>query len=250
MQPIAKQLTPDQRFAVAVYYAGLNPDGSGPTAGTATAGAAAGAASTVGASPAASGATASAGAGRAAAASSSPARAGAGPARGGRGAQLANAGDEALGVQGCVNCHGPGGIGSGVLYPYLAGQHAAYLAATLGAWRDGTRNNDPSGQMALIGKALTPQDAAAVADYYAAQAPRPTALDADAMARWMPPAGGQAVTSGPTQAQPPAAATPDITQATPRTGGGQGPGGGGATDTSSTGAPLGGAPSPPASAAR
>src|SRR5205085_2439114 len=110
-------------------------------------------------------------------------------------------GDNAKGVQACANCHGPGGMGTGELYPYLAGQHPNYLTATLGAWRDGTRNDDPSGQMPQIAKSLAPEDIAAVAAYYAGQAPRGGAIDAETMAAVGPlaAASGPAVSSGPRQ---------------------------------------------------
>lgn len=159
---------------------------------------------------------------------------------GGRGALLATVGDETKGVQACVNCHGPGGVGSGELYPYLGGQHASYLSATLGAWRDGSRNNDPSAQMPLIAKSLTPQDVSAVAAYYAAQPLRPSAVDAERMAATgFTPA--PAVTSGPQVAT--AATTggggvgTGSEQGSAITGGQQGAGSGGGTGTASTGNP-------------
>jgi cytochrome c553 len=80
-------------------------------------------------------------------------------------------GDEKRGVQACVNCHGPQGIGDGAATPYLAGQHEAYLAAALAAWKDGTRHNDPSGQMPAIAKALTDEEARSLSAYFAGQAP-------------------------------------------------------------------------------
>ena len=229
MQPIAAAMTEDQRKAAAAYFASLNPNGTS----TAAAGAASGAAS--GTMSGAASATKSAGAGTSAGA-------------GGRGAQLANVGDNSQGVQACANCHGPGGIGSGELYPYLAGQHANYLMATLGAWRDGTRANDPSGQMPLIAQGLTQQDVAAIAAYYAGQPPRATSIDAEHMAAIGPVAAASAaaITSGP-QTQPsggeggsPAAGT-GTESGSPSTGGSQGAGVPGGTGPASTGAPQQGA---------
>lgn len=169
-----------------------------------------------------------------------------------RGRQLAEVGDESRGVQACANCHGPGGIGAGELYPYLAGQHATYLVATLGQWRDGSRANDPSGQMTLIGKSLEDADIQAVANYYAAQPPRSTPIDAETM-RLARPQGAQPITSGPdpqvAQAAKPAAAGTGTEQGSPQTGGSQGPGGGGATSAPSTGAPAGTTAPTPASPA-
>ena len=220
--------------------ASLGPNGTA----TAAAGAASGGASGATAAGAASAPTAAGASG----AASATRAAGAGAASTGRGATLANVGDDSKGVQACANCHGPGGVGSGELYPYLAGQHANYLTATLGAWRDGSRANDPSGQMPLIAQGLAQQDIAAIAAYYAAQPPRPTGIDAERMAAIGPAAAASApaITSGPQtqvaggEGGSPAAGTGTEAGA-PVTGGGQGTGTGGATGTPSTGAPQQGA---------
>ena len=95
-----------------------------------------------------------------------------------RGERLAWFGDQALQVQGCVNCHGPAGIGEPPRIPYLAGQSATFLGASLKAWRDGRRNTDPSGQMTAIAKNLGETDIAALAAYYASQNPPPPAAAA------------------------------------------------------------------------
>ena len=87
-----------------------------------------------------------------------------------RGHQLATLGDNALRVQACQNCHGPGGIGRAPFIPYLAGLHREYLHDDLLAWRSGARRTDPSGQMNLIARLLTEQDIAALAAHYAGQA--------------------------------------------------------------------------------
>ncbi|HEV7576390.1 MAG TPA: c-type cytochrome, partial [Caldimonas sp.] len=169
-----------------------------------------------------------------------------------RARQLATAGDETRAVQACANCHGPDGIGEGALYPYLAGQHASYLTATLTAWRDGTRHNDPSGQMPIIARALAESDLKAVANYFA-QLPPPPRRDDELHAR--PPAsatGASAVVSGPHGGAGAQAAQGVGTAHGALTGGGQGPGGGGA---GTGGGPGGSAtgdsalPSAPASAA-
>jgi cytochrome c553 len=217
MQPIAKAMSADQRAAAAAHYASLAP-----------AGAASGAA--MPAAPAASGNAA-------------------------RGQQLALVGDESRLVQGCANCHGPDGRGSGVGYPFLAGQHALYLTNALAEWRDGSRANDPSGQMPIIAKALADTDAQAVAAYYSQLAPAPMARDA-AMTAAAPASGAaSAVVSGPRQ---PASGSQGLQgtgteQGAPLTGGAQGPGGGGGgSGSGSTGSPTGAAtitPSASASAA-
>lgn len=66
----------------------------------------------------------------------------------------------------CVACHGPAGVSTNPLWPNLAGQHEAYLAKQIKAFRDGERN-DPL--MAPMVAALTDDDIANLAAYYAAQ---------------------------------------------------------------------------------
>jgi cytochrome c553 len=87
-----------------------------------------------------------------------------------RGEVLATVGDNALRVQACENCHGPGGTGQPPSGPYLAGLHARYLEAELQAFRRGTRRTDPSGQMGIIARQLTEGDIAAVAEHYSGRA--------------------------------------------------------------------------------
>jgi cytochrome c553 len=88
-----------------------------------------------------------------------------------RGRVLATIGDLERGVQACVNCHGPGGIGQPPATPYLAGLDDGYLRASLNAWREGRRKNDAGQQMATVAKALSPEDVAAVARYYSSATP-------------------------------------------------------------------------------
>jgi cytochrome c553 len=85
----------------------------------------------------------------------------------GRGHVLATVGDNALRVQACQNCHGPGGAARPPFTPYLAGLHSAYLSAEMHAFRSGTRRTDPSGQMNFIARHLGEDDIAAVAAHYA-----------------------------------------------------------------------------------
>lgn len=102
-----------------------------------------------------------------------------------QGRLLATTGSRGLGVQACNNCHGPGGSGGSPAVPYLAGQGASYLTATLEAWRAGTRRNDAGGQMAVIARALTPEASMLVAQYYSSlSAPPPGPL---ALVRSPPP---------------------------------------------------------------
>lgn len=83
-----------------------------------------------------------------------------------RGQALVKVGDNPLRVQACGNCHGPNGSGLGATaMPYLAGQQGRYLRNTLSAWRNGTRNNDPSQQMATIARRLRAEDIDALVTY-------------------------------------------------------------------------------------
>ena len=85
------------------------------------------------------------------------------------GAVLATRGDWSRGVPGCVQCHGPGGVGVGAHFPPLAGQPATYIAAQLKAWQNGTRHNDPLQLMQHLSRALSAQEIDAVAAWFAAQ---------------------------------------------------------------------------------
>lgn len=243
MAPIAKALSAKQRAQAAAYYASLAPSG------VATAGASdavASAASTVGPASSASARTTTT-----ARAPSAP------PGNAKRGAELADVGDEAKWVQACANCHGPGGIGEGAM-PYLAGQHASYLLGALNEWRDGSRANDPTGQMPLIAKALNDTDVQGVAAYFAQQSPPPRAVDAAAAAAFAasaPQATASAITSGPRPLGAGAAAgsAPQgngTEQGSPLTGGGQGQGPGGGSGGGPSGSPSGNATTNPAAGTR
>lgn len=82
----------------------------------------------------------------------------------------------------CARCHGIDGAGGGAgSFPRLAGQSRDYLLHALNAYADGTR---PSGMMQPIAAAVTPEDRARLATYYAAMsAPATRAAAADAGAR-------------------------------------------------------------------
>jgi cytochrome c553 len=216
MSPIAKALQPAQRTQVAAYYASLAPM-------VAAAGASAPAAPASGV-----------------------------PGNVKRGEQLAVVGDETKLVQACANCHGPGGSGEGPGIPYLAGQHAAYLVSALNGWRDGSRNNDPTGQMPVIAKSLADGDAQALAAYFAQQPlpaqPRDVTLASGAASA---PAGAASrVVSGPRPAASGGAPQGLGTeQGAPTTGGAQGPGGGGGGSGSGSTGSTSGAAAPAASGA-
>jgi len=85
------------------------------------------------------------------------------------GAVLATRGDWSRNVPGCVQCHGPGGVGVGAHFPSLAGQGATYIESQLKAWQGGTRHNDPLQLMQNLSKALSAQEINAVAAWFAAQ---------------------------------------------------------------------------------
>lgn len=63
----------------------------------------------------------------------------------------------------CSACHGMEGNSANPMWPNLAGQHAGYLAAQLGAFRDGTRQDPLMSAQAL---ALTDEDVANLAVYF------------------------------------------------------------------------------------
>lgn len=91
------------------------------------------------------------------------------PAADSAGAVLATRGDWSREVPGCVQCHGPGGVGVGAHFPPLAGQSAVYIATQLKAWQNGTRHNDPLQLMQHLSEALNAQEVDAVAAWFAAQ---------------------------------------------------------------------------------
>jgi cytochrome c553 len=90
-----------------------------------------------------------------------------------RGHQLAHQGDEAQRVQACDNCHGPDGNGAMQSAPYLAGQSSQYLAATLKAWKEGTRKNDDGKLMSSVAERLNDADIAAIAVYFSTLVTQP-----------------------------------------------------------------------------
>ncbi len=84
-------------------------------------------------------------------------------------ASSAMAGDVAAGKAKaaiCAACHGANGISMNPMWPNLAGQKEQYLVKQIKAFRDGTRT-DPT--MAPMVAALTDDDIANLAAYYAAQ---------------------------------------------------------------------------------
>ena len=85
----------------------------------------------------------------------------------GLGFSPAQAGDAAAGKArsaACGACHGMNGISANDMWPNLAGQKEAYLAAQIKAFRDGTRQNPMMSPMAA---GLSDADADNLAAYYA-----------------------------------------------------------------------------------
>ncbi|MCW8108854.1 cytochrome c4 [Alteromonas ponticola] len=82
------------------------------------------------------------------------------------GEALYRGGDEERGITACIACHGPNGNGMQLAgFPDISGQHAAYTAAQLNAFKDGLRHNDMNGMMRDIAQKLTDEDIAILASY-------------------------------------------------------------------------------------
>jgi len=77
-------------------------------------------------------------------------------------------------ISACQSCHGYNGRGNDPIYPMIGQQKYVYLTNQLKKWRDGSRANDPMGQMRAIAKNLTDDDINNVAAYLS-QAPQSTA---------------------------------------------------------------------------
>jgi cytochrome c553 len=159
----------------------------------------------------------------------------------GRAQQLATVGDNAVRVQACTNCHGPGGAGEPPIYPYLAGQHPSYLTAAMQAWKSGARKTDSSGQMPQIARALSDADVAALSDWFAAQPaplqPAAKMTNIPAGSTLKPTVAAAAGAPGPSSGAAAGVTGSGTEQGAPVTGGGQGPGGGGGTQGTQPPAP-------------
>jgi cytochrome c553 len=86
-----------------------------------------------------------------------------------RGERIYRGGIAEAGVPACMGCHGPSGAGNPpAKFPRLGGQHAAYTAAQLKAYRSGERANDGDVKtMRSITARMSDQDIEAVAEYVA-----------------------------------------------------------------------------------
>ena len=69
----------------------------------------------------------------------------------------------------CAACHGADGNSMVPMYPKLAGQHAAYLEASMKAYRDGQRTGGNAAIMIPMSKGLSDADIANLAAYYSQQ---------------------------------------------------------------------------------
>jgi cytochrome c553 len=68
-------------------------------------------------------------------------------------------------VPACQSCHGANGRGADPVYPKIAQQRYVYIVNQLTHWRDGSRANDPIGQMRAVAKNLTDDDINDAATY-------------------------------------------------------------------------------------
>lgn len=71
---------------------------------------------------------------------------------------LAQYGAPERGIPACHSCHGYNGRGAAPIYPMIGGQRYPYLVNQLKKWRDGSRSNDPMGQMQAVAQKMTDQD--------------------------------------------------------------------------------------------
>ncbi len=82
-------------------------------------------------------------------------------------------GDEPRGIPACASCHLPdrakANAKAPAYAPRLTAQHPEYIAKQLRDFREGNRENDGTGTMAQIAKALTEAEIGAVAVYLAAR---------------------------------------------------------------------------------
>jgi cytochrome c553 len=86
---------------------------------------------------------------------------------------LAQHGAPDRGIPACHSCHGFNGRGAAPVYPVIGGQKYVYLVNQLKKWRDGSRANDPMGQMQAVAKNMTDEDIHNVSTFLTS-APRTT----------------------------------------------------------------------------
>ncbi len=82
------------------------------------------------------------------------------------GERLYRAGNRDSGLPACMACHGPAGSGNPAAgFPSLRGQHAAYTAIQLRAYRSGERSNDRAAMMRQISSRISDAEIEAVSSY-------------------------------------------------------------------------------------
>ena len=86
-----------------------------------------------------------------------------------RGGKLANEGDPARKIPGCVECHGKSLTGVEPAIPGLVGLYGDYIAAQMGAWKNDKRHAMAPDCMHEVAQLLTPQDIGAVTAWLVAQ---------------------------------------------------------------------------------
>ena len=81
------------------------------------------------------------------------------------GEKIFRGGNMKTGVSACMSCHGPSGHGLRPWFPWLAGQHAAYLQNQLLEFKNGIRTNDHNGMMSSITFRMSLREIQAVSEY-------------------------------------------------------------------------------------
>lgn len=104
-------------------------------------------------------------------------------------------GDPARGLPSCAACHGEAGQGVGGGQPALAGQPQAYTREQLERWRLAKRRNDPRGVMGDIARALTADEADAMAAWLQRQPASPAPASDAATASGAAAAAGRSAAS-------------------------------------------------------
>ncbi len=67
-------------------------------------------------------------------------------------------GSKGPGAPACKSCHGYAGGGAPPVYPMIGKQRYVYLVNQLKKWREGSRANDPLGQMQAVARKLSDED--------------------------------------------------------------------------------------------
>jgi cytochrome c553 len=81
---------------------------------------------------------------------------------------LVRVGDPLRNIAPCIACHG--GVDQKLGAPWLEGMPKDYLVAQLVAFADGSRRNDPHGQMRLVVRTMTVREIDEVSTFYARKA--------------------------------------------------------------------------------